>query len=335
MNGFTFNKIAGALLGTLLFGFFVVEVSHWLYPNPRGEHLEARGYEVAGMDYADERDAGGETVEVETSLDLGALLAGADIEAGAVRFRACGGCHTAEAGAGARVGPNLWNVAGRAIGSVEGFTYSGAMASFGGTWTLENLFGFLQGPSDFISGTSMGFAGVRRDQDRANLVAYLNTLNDHPLALPASHSSVEEVEAAEEHAAAAVHEEASNAATEVASAEVEAADDATGEAMESSTVATATHAVEPSGADGEAVFNTTCVACHGPDGSGAFGGVPDFTRADGRLAKTDDELFDSVRNGFSSPDSFMPMPARGGNPDLTDQEIRAVISYLRDAFGSN
>jgi len=83
-------------------------------------------------------------------------------------------------------------------------------------------------------------------------------------------------------------------------------------------------------ANGGTVYEGTCVACHGADGTGAIGGLPDL--AD-RLGKTDAELFDSVRNGFDGPGGIMPMPANGGNPNLTEQDVHDVIAYIRQTYG--
>jgi len=82
--------------------------------------------------------------------------------------------------------------------------------------------------------------------------------------------------------------------------------------------------------NGRVVYEGTCVACHGANGRGAFEGVPNLSS---RLAKSDDELFSNITEGYQSQGSFMAMPARGGNPDLTDQEIHDVIAYIRETFG--
>lgn len=84
--------------------------------------------------------------------------------------------------------------------------------------------------------------------------------------------------------------------------------------------------------NGKAVFETTCFACHGKDGKGAIPGVPDFTKNNNPLSQPDEVLFDHVKNGFQSPGSMMPMPPLGGNPDLTDQDVRDAIFYLRQEF---
>jgi len=87
-------------------------------------------------------------------------------------------------------------------------------------------------------------------------------------------------------------------------------------------------------AAGKAAYSTTCVACHGADGTGAIPGVVDLTTANGPLSKSDEELIKNITDGFQSPGSMMAMPAKGGNPELSDEDIAALVAYLRDAFGS-
>ncbi len=179
---FFMNKVFGALLGTLLFGFFVIEVSHHLYPNPKGhgEHAEAMGYPVPGMEAG---HGGGET-EAPVEIDLPTLLASADVAAGEAQFRACASCHNDAPGADAKVGPNLYGIVGRPVAHEAGFNYSGAMSAHGGDWTFEELFNFLEDPSGAVPGTAMSFRGVRRANARADLIAYLNSRSDNPLPLP-------------------------------------------------------------------------------------------------------------------------------------------------------
>ncbi|MCH7493286.1 cytochrome c [bacterium] len=87
-------------------------------------------------------------------------------------------------------------------------------------------------------------------------------------------------------------------------------------------------------ASGQEIYLTTCFACHGQDGKGALPGVPDLTDPAGRLTKPDAELFASMRDGLATPGTALAMPARGGNPDLTDDDLLAVLGYVRSAFGS-
>lgn len=93
------------------------------------------------------------------------------------------------------------------------------------------------------------------------------------------------------------------------------------------------HSLSVDPANGRQVYEGTCVFCHGDDGEGEIPGVPDLTRRSGPLSQSDEVLFDHIANGFESPGSAMAMPARGGNPSLTDAEIRDVVAYLREEFG--
>lgn len=84
---------------------------------------------------------------------------------------------------------------------------------------------------------------------------------------------------------------------------------------------------------GKEIYDQTCIACHGPGGTGAMPGVPDFTAADSPLRKPDDVLLKHITQGFQSPGSSMAMPAMGGNPELNEADVRAVLGYLRTSFG--
>jgi mono/diheme cytochrome c family protein len=83
---------------------------------------------------------------------------------------------------------------------------------------------------------------------------------------------------------------------------------------------------------GAEVFQGTCIACHGSDGSGSFPGVPDLTDKAGPLSQDDAVLLERMANGFQSPGSTMAMPARGGNPALTDADLEALLQYMRMEF---
>ena len=87
-------------------------------------------------------------------------------------------------------------------------------------------------------------------------------------------------------------------------------------------------------AAGQSVYLQPCVACHGANGKGAIPGVADLTDRDGSLSKADAELIKNITEGFQSPGSFMAMPPKGGNPGLTEEDVKAVLAYLRTTFGS-
>ncbi len=92
--------------------------------------------------------------------------------------RKCAGCHTAQKGATNRIGPNLWGIVGRMRASATGFRYSPALKALGGVWSAADINRFIAKPRAFVPGTKMGFSGLKKDQDRANVVAYLGTLKD-------------------------------------------------------------------------------------------------------------------------------------------------------------
>ena len=106
------------------------------------------------------------------SADVPAFMANADATAGEAAFRACRACHVVEEGVN-RTGPSLHGIVGRDIGSVDGFNYSSAIAEKEGEWTYENLNAFLEAPRTWLPGTRMGYAGMRSEQDRANVIAYM------------------------------------------------------------------------------------------------------------------------------------------------------------------
>jgi len=85
---------------------------------------------------------------------------------------------------------------------------------------------------------------------------------------------------------------------------------------------------------GQKVFQTTCFACHGLDGKGLIPGIPDFNKTQDRLAQPDSVLFNHVLNGFQSPGAMIPMPPKGGNATLTNQNIIDAIIYIRNKFGN-
>lgn len=105
-----------------------------------------------------------------------------DLSLGKKLYSKCKACHTANKGGKNRLGPNLWNIVGKAKASVDGFKYSDALKSLGGDWTIADLDGFLSNPKAYAKGTRMSFAGIRKSGDRASLIAYLRGLNDNPAA---------------------------------------------------------------------------------------------------------------------------------------------------------
>ncbi len=112
------------------------------------------------------------------------LLASASVENGMKVAKKCLQCHSFEKGGKAKTGPNLWKIVKRNVGAVEGYAYSKAMKEYEGVWTYDKLNAYLHKPRTAMPGTKMSFAGLKKVQDRADLIAYLRTLSDNPVPLP-------------------------------------------------------------------------------------------------------------------------------------------------------
>jgi cytochrome c len=118
------------------------------------------------------------------AASLPALLASASAERGQQAVRVCSACHSFDQGGPNKIGPGLWGVLGRDIASHEGFSYSPALAEKEGTWDYETLDAYLADPRNWAPGTKMAFAGVKKPEDRADVIAYLRSLSDNPEPLP-------------------------------------------------------------------------------------------------------------------------------------------------------
>jgi cytochrome c len=182
MDSFELNKIIGAVLGTLLFVMGVGFIAEAIYEPIETEGLGLELPEAEGTGHA-----GGEEVEVAVA-DIGMLLAASDTATGEGQARKCQSCHSFQEGGPNGQGPNLWGIVERPVASHEGFTYSDAMkahAAESPTWTYAELNAFILAPKDHVPGTKMNFGGVKNDEERANIIAYLSTLAASPVPFPA------------------------------------------------------------------------------------------------------------------------------------------------------
>ena len=216
------NKIFGALLATAL-GVFALQTLSSIVFSPEGEgaHHGEEHAEAASMTeqmcekfaYCVEvADAGGTGGEEEEVFDLGLLLASADVARGERTFKGkCATCHTIDQGGANGTGPNLYNVVGAEKAHHDGFAYSAALQGMEGSWTYENLNDWLYNPAAYARGTTMSFAGLRRDDDRINVIAYLAANTATPPAFPEPLAASAEEGAEGEEAAEAVEGEATEA----------------------------------------------------------------------------------------------------------------------------
>ncbi|MGJ5619917.1 c-type cytochrome [Sulfitobacter sp. MF3-043] len=162
----TITKVAAGLFGAWL----ILLLGKWA--GSEMYHAEAHGEPSYVIEVV---DAGGDSEEAE--VDFGELLAVADIAKGEKVFKKCSACHKVENGTNA-VGPHLYGVVGRPVDAAEGFSYSGALEKVADVWTPEHLNGFLANPKGYAPGTTMGFAGLKKIEERADVIAYLDSLDN-------------------------------------------------------------------------------------------------------------------------------------------------------------
>jgi len=132
---------------------------------------------MAAADDAATEDEGAAEETAGEASGFAAMVASADVEAGKQTFRQCSACHAVDPGRN-MVGPSMHGVVGREIASVEGFRYSDALSGLEGDWTLEELSAWLENPRDYAPGNRMGYPGLKDEQDRANVIAYMDSLDD-------------------------------------------------------------------------------------------------------------------------------------------------------------
>ena len=177
MDSFEINKIIAAVLVTILLVFGIEKISDIVF------HVEkpaVEGYKVE-VKLASTSSTEGNS---ESQVDISALLALGNIEDGKKIFKKCAACHSINADGENKIGPKLWNVIFRPVGSIVDYKYSKALSSYGKEWTWEEMNGFLIKPSKWIKGNKMGFAGLKKEEDRASVILYLNENSDNPIPLP-------------------------------------------------------------------------------------------------------------------------------------------------------
>ncbi len=314
MSAFEINKIVGAILGALLLVMGVGFIADAIYAP-----IKDRGVGYALPEGNDAEDAGEEVAEVE-AVPLAVLLASASADNGARVARKCQSCHNFEAGEGNKTGPALYGTVGAPIAAHADFGYSDVlleMNAAGQTWTYEALNEFLISPKAFAPGTKMSFAGLGKDQDRVDLLAYMQTLSDSPVPFPtvevaqAAPAAEEAVTAAEETAPAA--EETAPAAEETAPATEEAAPVAAVEPTLGELLAAAD-------ADKGARVARKCSACHGfNEGDGNKVGPPLYDVIGRNLGEIQD---------FRYSDALAEMGAAGET--WTYENMNAFLIKPRD-----
>lgn len=168
------NTIAGWVLGAGIVALGASVVTAEMFHAGRPEKM---GYPIEGVTGAEAEGAAAEQ-------PIAAYLAAADLAKGEQAFKKCTSCHTANKGGAGGTGPNLWGTVGAPVGHVPGFAYSPDLKALGGAWDWDRLNQWLKRPQDLVPKTKMAFAGLGKPEERANLIAWLNSQSDSPLPLP-------------------------------------------------------------------------------------------------------------------------------------------------------
>ena len=181
MSGLEVNKILASIILAVLivtlighFGDLVIDIDH--------DEKKETAYKI---DVPEDSTGVGVVEKKEEVIEpISMLLASASVDNGEKLFKKCATCHNYEKGSANKVGPHLWNIINRPKANVEGFAYSKALAEYGGEWGYEELAEFLYKPKKYIKGTKMNFAGLKKVEDRADLVYFLREHSDNPGQLP-------------------------------------------------------------------------------------------------------------------------------------------------------
>ena len=177
MDSFEINKIITAILLVVLLVFGVGKISDIIFktnkPNIDGYKVEIKTSDTLVS-----------KTNSESQVDIVALLAKGDVEHGKKVFKKCAACHSIKQGGGNKIGPKLWNVMFRPVGAISDYKYSKSLTEYKKNWTWEEMNGFLIKPSSWIKGNKMGFAGLKKEKDRASVILYLNQNSDSPKTLP-------------------------------------------------------------------------------------------------------------------------------------------------------
>ena len=175
MDSFEINKIIAAILVAVLLIFGIGKISDIIF---HVKKPDIQGYKV---------EVGSTTARqasTDSQVDITALLSLGTVDQGKKVFKKCAACHSVNADGKNKIGPKLWGVMFRPVGSISDYKYSKALSSYTKEWTWEEMNGFLIKPAKWIKGNKMGFAGLKKEEDRASVMLYLNQNSDNPKPLP-------------------------------------------------------------------------------------------------------------------------------------------------------
>ena len=180
MDSFEINKIVAAVLMVALLVIGIGKLSNIIF---YVENPKTPGYAVE-VEQASATNTQSNIETTEEKVDIAALMAMGDIGNGEKIFKKCAACHSIVKGGANKIGPALYNVVGRKVGSVNDYKYSKALSEYEKDWSFEELNGYLIKPAKWIKGTKMAFAGLRKEKDRASVILFMNTKSNSPKPLP-------------------------------------------------------------------------------------------------------------------------------------------------------
>ena len=181
MSGLEVNKILASIILALVVVKVIGHIGDFIVGVDNTE-IQQTAYKIEVPETVN--DVSGSDSKEEVIEPISLLLASASVDKGQKIFKKCSACHTYNKEGANKVGPNLWNLINSPKANVEGFAYSKELAEFGGQWGYEELAQFLYKPKEYIKGTKMNFGGLKKVQDRANLVLFLREQSDNPAPLP-------------------------------------------------------------------------------------------------------------------------------------------------------
>jgi cytochrome c len=324
MSSLEINKVIGAILLAGLVAHVTGTLSQFLV---KPHHFEAEAAIPAGAEGGGAQPAKPAPIE-----PVSPLMANADPAQGQAITKKCATCHSFEQGGPAKVGPNLWGILGNHHAHMEGFAYSPAMAALKDKiWDYETLNEFLVNPKADIPGTKMGFAGLKKPEERADVIAYLRSLADTPLPLP------------DQAAIDATKQAAEAPAAEASAAEPSTSDAGTQEAAGSESAVDILALIKTADpAKGQGVAKK-CAACHSFDEGGPAKVGPNlwnvvgaphahmegFTYSAAMKASTGSWDYASLDQFLTNPKAYIP-GTKMAFPGIKKPEDRAaVIAYLR------
>jgi len=182
MSGLEVNKILASIILAILIIILIGYLSNIIVETEHEENKES-AYKI-DIPESNLSNMTSIATNEESIESISELLKNASLEKGEKIFKKCGSCHNYKKDSKSKVGPNLWNVINRSKASINGFAYSKALLDLGGSWTFQELNEFLYRPNEYIKGTKMNFSGLKKVEDRANLILWLRQHSDNPATLP-------------------------------------------------------------------------------------------------------------------------------------------------------